>query len=81
MRYRFEVSAPAQRQLARLPRGVQERIARVVDEIESLDDTQWSKVKALQGLAWKGRFRKKVGPYRVIFAKLPDVATAVISGI
>jgi mRNA-degrading endonuclease RelE of RelBE toxin-antitoxin system len=53
----------------------------VVDEIESLDDTQWSKVKALQGLAWKGRFRKKVGPYRVIFAKLPDVATAVISGI
>lgn len=81
MRYRFDVSGPAQRQLARLPRVIQERIARVVDEMEGLDDSQWSNVKALQGPAWKGRFRKRVGPYRVIFTKLPDIATTVISGI
>jgi mRNA-degrading endonuclease RelE of RelBE toxin-antitoxin system len=81
MRYRFEVSAPAQRQLARLPRVIQERIAKAVDEMERLEDSQWSNVKALLGPAWKGRFRKKIGPYRVIFTKLPDIATAVISGI
>ncbi len=73
MRYRFEVSAPAQRQLAKLPRGAQERIARAIDDMEGLDDTQWSNVKALQGPAWKGRFRKKVGPYRIIFSRLPYI--------
>jgi mRNA-degrading endonuclease RelE of RelBE toxin-antitoxin system len=80
MRFRFELSNDAQRQLSSLPREVQERIARAVDEMEKLDDSQWSNVKALQGPAWRGRFRKKVGPYRIIFSKFPDAA-AVISGI
>jgi hypothetical protein len=46
MRFRFELSSEAQRHLSMLPRGVQERIARAVDEMEGLDGWQWSNVKA-----------------------------------
>ena len=35
----------------------------------------------MQGAQWKGRFRKKVGPYRIIFRKLPDPGVAEISAI
>jgi hypothetical protein len=62
MRYRFELSAESQRQLSRFPREVQERLAHAIDDLESPDDSQWSNVKALQGVQLRGRFRKKVGP-------------------
>jgi mRNA-degrading endonuclease RelE of RelBE toxin-antitoxin system len=62
MRFRFELSSEAHKQLSKLPRDGQKRIARAVDEMEDLDESQWSNVKALQGPSWKGRFRKKVGP-------------------
>ena len=64
-----------------LPRDIQRRVARAIDEMERVDDSLWSNVKALQGPAWKGRFRKKVGSYRIIFTKFPDVAGVVISAI
>ena len=79
MRYRFEFSTESQKQLSRFPRDVQERVARAIDDLESKDDSQWSNVKALQGAQWKGRFRKKVGPYRIIFRKFPDRGVAEIS--
>jgi hypothetical protein len=47
--------------------------------MDGIDDSLWSNVKALQGPEWKGRFRKKVGPYRIIFTKFPNVAAVVIS--
>jgi mRNA-degrading endonuclease RelE of RelBE toxin-antitoxin system len=81
MRYRFELSTESQRQLSRFPREVQERLARAIDDLESRDDSQWSNVKALQGAQWKGRFRKKVGPYRFIFRKFPERGAAEISTI
>ena len=52
-----------------------------IDELETKDDSQWSNVKALQGVAWKGRLRKRVGPYRIIFRKYPDRGVAEISAI
>lgn len=79
MRYRFEFSTESQKQLSRFPRDVQERLAHAVDDLESKEDSQWSNVKALQGAQWKGRFRKKVGPYRIIFRKFPDRGVAEIS--
>lgn len=79
MRYRFEFSTESQKQLSQFPRDVQERLARAIDDLESKDDSQWSNVKALQGAQWKGRFRKKVGPYRIIFRKFPDRGLAEIS--
>jgi mRNA-degrading endonuclease RelE of RelBE toxin-antitoxin system len=81
MRFRFELSSDAQKHLSTLPRRVQERIARAIDEMEGLDDSQWSNVKALRGPEWKGRFRKKVGPYRVIFTKFTSAAAVLISAI
>ena len=81
MRFRFEISSEAQKNLSALPREAQTRIARAIDEMDGIDDSLWSNVKALQGPEWKGRFRKKVGPYRIIFTKFPAVAAVVISAI
>jgi len=81
MRYRFELSAEAEKQLSRFPRDVQERMERAIDQFEMHDDSQWSNVKALKGAAWKGRFRKKVGAYRIIFRKFPDRGAVEISAI
>jgi mRNA-degrading endonuclease RelE of RelBE toxin-antitoxin system len=52
-----------------------------IDELEQKDDTLWSNVKALKGPEWKGRYRKRVGPYRIIFTKHPERGTVEISAI
>ena len=81
MRFRVEISREAQRQLSRFPRDVRKRIEQAIDEFEEKDDSQWSNIKALQGTEWKGRLRKKVGPYRIIFRKFPDREVVEISAI
>ncbi|MGA2741587.1 MAG: type II toxin-antitoxin system RelE/ParE family toxin [Bryobacteraceae bacterium] len=81
MRWRAELSNDAQRQFERLPRNVRDRILHAIDELEAKDDSKWSNIKALQGKEWKGRFRKRVGPYRIIFRKVPDRGVVEISAI
>jgi mRNA-degrading endonuclease RelE of RelBE toxin-antitoxin system len=81
MRYRVEVSDQAHEQLSRFPRDVQERMKRAIDELEANDDSQWSNVKALQGAQWKGRFRKRVGAYRIIFRKFAGRGVVEISAV
>ena len=81
MRYRVEVSDEAQKQLSKCPRKVRDRVEATIDELEETDDSQWSNVKALQGPQWKGRLRKRVGAYRIIFIKYPDRGVAEISAI
>ena len=81
MRFRVELSKEAQKQLAGFPRDARERIERAIDEFEERDDSQWTNVKALQGSHWKGRFRKRVGPYRIIFRKYPERGALEISAI
>jgi mRNA-degrading endonuclease RelE of RelBE toxin-antitoxin system len=81
MRFRVELSDESREQLARLPRDVRRRIERAINELETKDDAQWSNVKALHGPAWKGRLRKKVGPYRIIFRKYPERGALEISAI
>jgi mRNA-degrading endonuclease RelE of RelBE toxin-antitoxin system len=81
MHYRVELSAQAQKQLAEFPRDVRERLERAIDEFEAKDDSLWSNVKALQGARWKGRLRKKVGSYRIIFIKFPSRTVVEISSI
>jgi mRNA-degrading endonuclease RelE of RelBE toxin-antitoxin system len=81
MRWRVEVSGDAEKQLARFPRNVRDRIERAIDEFEEKDDSQWSNIKALQGPEWKGRLRKRLGSYRIIFRKFPDHALVEISAI
>src|SRR6266700_40331 len=81
MRWSAELSDEAEKQLARLPRTVRYRIERAIDELEEKDDSQWSNIKALQVPEWKGRFRNRVGAYRIIFRKFPDRGFVEISAI
>ena len=81
MRWHADLSREAQKQLARLSPDIRERIARAIDEFEDKDDSERSNIKALQGPEWKGRFRKKLGPYRIIYRKHPDRALVEISAI
>jgi mRNA-degrading endonuclease RelE of RelBE toxin-antitoxin system len=81
MRYRVELSTEAQKHLSRFPRDVRARLERAIDEFEAKDDSQWSNIKALQGADWKGRLRKTVGPYRIIFIKSPARSIVEISAI
>src|SRR5947208_16902097 len=60
MRWRVELSDVGQKQLARLPRDVRDRMERAIDEFEEKDEAQWSNIKALRGPECKGRFRKRV---------------------
>jgi mRNA-degrading endonuclease RelE of RelBE toxin-antitoxin system len=73
MLFRVELSKLAQEQIPAFPK------CRAIDELERRDDSQWSNVKALQGSAWKGRYRKRAGSYRIIFRKLPDRGVVEIS--
>jgi mRNA-degrading endonuclease RelE of RelBE toxin-antitoxin system len=73
MAFSVELSSEAQKQLAQFPRDVRDRIERAIDEFETRDEAQWSNVKALRGPEWKGRFRKKVGPYRIISGSIRSV--------
>ena len=81
MRWSVDLSRDAQHQLSQLPRNVRDRIVRAIDELEERDDSLWSNVKALRGEQWKGRFRKRVGVYRIIFRKFPDRAVVEIAAI
>ncbi len=81
MRWSAELSDEAQKQLTKLPRGARDRIERAIDELELNDDSLWRNIKALQGSQWKGRFRKRVGSYRIIFQKFPDRSVVEISAI
>ena len=60
-----ELSHEAERQLMRLPRDRQQRIARAIDELEN--DPFRGDVIPLKGRRWKGLYRKRVGRYRIIF--------------
>ena len=81
MRYRAEVSKEAEEQLSKLPRKVRDRFERAIDELEENDDSLWSNMKALQGTQWKGRYRKRLGAYRIILRKFPDRGVVEISAI
>ena len=81
MLFHVELSKLAQEQLSGLPKDARKRIERAIDELEQREDSQWSNVKALQGSEWKGRYRKRVGPYRIIFRKSPDQGVVEVSAI
>jgi mRNA-degrading endonuclease RelE of RelBE toxin-antitoxin system len=63
----------------KLPRDRQAQIESVIDEMES--DPMAGDVIPLKGSEWKGRFRKRVGPYRIIFAMNRKAMTVDISAI
>jgi mRNA-degrading endonuclease RelE of RelBE toxin-antitoxin system len=81
MRFRVELSRDAQKQLSRFPPDVRARLTHAIDELEENDDSHWSNIKALHGAEWKGRLRKKVGAYRIIFMKFSSRGVVEVSAI
>jgi mRNA-degrading endonuclease RelE of RelBE toxin-antitoxin system len=79
MAWAVELSATAEKDLNRLPRDRQARIERALDEMEL--NPFAGDVKALSGPEWKGRYRKRVGPYRIIFSVDHGVSAVAISAI
>ena len=79
MTWAVELSAAAEKDLKRLPRDRQARIERAIDELE--ENPFAGDVKALQGPEWKGRYRKRVGPYRIIFTVDRKVSAVAVSAI
>jgi len=79
MTWAVELSAAAERHLKRLPRDRQARIERAIDEME--ENPFAGDVKPLKGTEWKGRYRKRVGPYRIIFTVDRKTTAVAISAI
>ena len=79
MSWAVELSANAEKDLVRLPRDRQARLERALDEMEA--DPFAGDVKALKGPEWKGRYRKRVGRYRIIFTVNHDMKAVAISAI
>ncbi len=79
MTWAIELSSAAEKDLKRLPRDRQVRIERAIDELE--EDPFAGDVKALQGPEWKGRYRKRVGPYRIIFTIDRKTLAVAVSAI
>ena len=79
MTWAIELSAAAEKDLKRIPRDRQVRIERAIDEME--ENPFAGDVKALQGREWKGRYRKRVGQYRIIFTVDHKTSAVAISAI
>ncbi len=65
MSWACELTENAERDLRRLPKTVQKRVALVLTQMES--DPFHGDVKALHGVEWKGVFRRRIGDYRLLF--------------
>jgi mRNA-degrading endonuclease RelE of RelBE toxin-antitoxin system len=79
MSWRAELSNNAERHLARLPCDAQRRMARAIDELEV--DPFRGDVIPLKGRRWQGRYRKRVGRYRIIFSLDHDHQIVAIAAI
>jgi len=79
MNWTVELSAIAEKDLKRLPRDRQARLERAIDDMEVNPFS--GDVKPLKGPQWKGRYRKRVGSYRVIFTVDHGARRVAISAI
>jgi mRNA interferase RelE/StbE len=78
MSWAAELSRSAERQLVRLPQRFQEHIAQAIDDLEI--DPFAGDVRPLRG-RHQGRYRKRVGRYRIIFRLRRDERVVEISAI
>ena len=79
MIWAVEVSAGAGKDLKRLPSDRRARVEQAIDEME--ENPFAGDVRPLKGPQWKGRFRKRVGEYRIIFTMDHKVRLVAISAI
>ncbi len=79
MAWTIRLSREAAEQLSKFPRDQQELIGRAIDRMR--EDPFQGDVEPLKGKKWKGRYRKRVGRYRLIFIPFRQVQRAEISAI
>ncbi len=65
MNWDVRLSKTAARQLSKAPRNYQDLILERLDEMA--ENPFGGDVKPLKGVQWQGRYRKRVGPWRIIF--------------
>ena len=59
------LTSDAEEDLRELPKAIQKRVARTLEQMER--DPLQGNVKALQGQEWRGVFRRRIGDYRLLF--------------
>lgn len=74
MTYKVEFSAPADRQLSRLPLRLQARLVRRVDRLA--EEPRPTECRKLAGRT--NRYRIRVGDYRVIYEVRDDVLLVLV---
>jgi mRNA-degrading endonuclease RelE of RelBE toxin-antitoxin system len=79
MNWSVELSASAIKDLKKLPRNRQAQIEHAIDEMEA--DPMGGDVIPPKGAEWKGRLRKRVGSYRIIFTLDRKAMMVAISAI
>ena len=79
MAWAVRLSREALKDYKNLPRDAQERVGRAIDGLSV--DPFMGDVKALKGPEWKGLYRKRVGPYRIIFAADPKSDVVGVTAI
>ncbi len=79
MSWTIQLAKDAQKELGRLPRGNQQRIARAIEQMRG--DPLSGNVKPLAGRQWKWRYRTRVGQYRLIFVVSRSSKVVFISAI
>jgi mRNA-degrading endonuclease RelE of RelBE toxin-antitoxin system len=75
----IRLSPEAAKQLTALPRDHQVTIGRAIDRMRQ--DPFQGNVQPLKGRRWQGRYRKRVGRYRLIFIPFHRDHVAEISAI
>ena len=79
MNWAVELSSAALKELKRLPRDRRMRVTQAIDEMQ--ENPLTGDVVPLKGPEWKGRYRKRVGPYRIIFTIDRAAMTVKISAV
>ena len=79
MAWTIQLSSDAEKQLSKLPRDRRELVGKAIDRME--EDPFQGDVAPLKGKRWRGRYRKVVGGYRIIFLPFRHVQVVEISQI
>ncbi len=79
MTWDVRLSKTAARQLSKVPRSYQDLLLERLDEMA--EDPFRGDVKPLKGIEWQGRYRKRVGRWRIIFIPYQSERLVEISAI
>ena len=79
MNWTIRLSKDAARHLSKIPRAQQELILARLAEMEG--DPFRGDVKPLKGSQWRGRFRRRVGRWRIIFTPFQNDRLVEVAAI